>query len=126
MDGPFYMLGITAIYLAFCLWIGPAIMSNRKPFKLHRTLRAYNILQVIICTWYTISGLVLIYNLDSNFFCEPLNSRTDYYNMQVRISSFSFYRYCFVLVVSGLDLPLVLFCDQNFGLIRYCKYIEII
>ncbi|KAK9738413.1 GNS1/SUR4 family [Popillia japonica] len=98
MDGPFYMLGITAIYLAFCLWIGPAIMSNRKPFKLHRTLRAYNILQVIICTWYTISGLVLIYNLDSNFFCEPLNSRTDYYNMQV----LTYHWYYFVIKI--LDL----------------------
>lgn len=45
----YFQLGITSVYLFICLYAGPKLMANRKPFKLEKTIRAYNIMQILAC-----------------------------------------------------------------------------
>ncbi|CAG9858971.1 unnamed protein product [Phyllotreta striolata] len=74
MASPFPTLAIISVYLLLVLYILPAYMKNRKPFKLTRTIRIYNILQVISC-------VAIIYNLltagwiqgEYSYGCAPID-----------------------------------------------------
>ncbi|GIY56040.1 elongation of very long chain fatty acids protein [Caerostris extrusa] len=45
---PIVPYSIVAFYVMFVTWIGPYLMSKRKPFKLQKTLVIYNFLQSFI------------------------------------------------------------------------------
>ncbi|XP_054012047.1 elongation of very long chain fatty acids protein 7-like [Hylaeus anthracinus] len=47
MGSPFPLLGITSLYLAFVLRLGPLYMKNRKPFTLNTVMIFYNIFMAI-------------------------------------------------------------------------------
>ncbi|KAI9575169.1 hypothetical protein GQX74_015602 [Glossina fuscipes] len=42
-----YTFALIGIYLLIVLKLGPALMSNRKPFEIKRILQIYNILQIV-------------------------------------------------------------------------------
>ena len=48
MSDPLPMLSIVIFYNYFVQKIGPALMANRKPFQLNRTLIVYNFVQVLV------------------------------------------------------------------------------
>lgn len=43
---PWPLFSILAVYLYFCLSVGPRLMRDRKPFELKTTLLVYNAIQV--------------------------------------------------------------------------------
>lgn len=49
---PVPLLLIFSGYLFFVLNFGPRWMKNKKPFRLNKFIRAYNIFQVIACTYF--------------------------------------------------------------------------
>lgn len=51
IKSPVPTLAILVFYLYFVLSWGPKFMKDRKPFKLEKTLIAYNLFQVIISVW---------------------------------------------------------------------------
>lgn len=52
------LFAILGVYLAFCIYVGPRIMRNRKPFELKNTLIVYNALQVVF-------SAVLVYEVSA-------------------------------------------------------------
>lgn len=48
------MISLILIYLWFVLKVGPDYMNSRKPFDLTGIIRAYNIFQVIACSWFIV------------------------------------------------------------------------
>lgn len=45
-DSPKYLLGISAVYLAFVYYIGPRFMRNRKPVHVKPYIRIFNAFQI--------------------------------------------------------------------------------
>lgn len=54
--GPWTVIAITAIYIAFVKYLGPSIMSKRKPYDLRSMIFWYNIALVLL------NGLFFIYS----------------------------------------------------------------
>lgn len=52
ISSPTQMILIISIYLLFVLKVGPRFMRDRKPMALRTFIRAYNIFQVIACTYF--------------------------------------------------------------------------
>lgn len=52
MGTPAPLLLTFTAYLLFVLNVGPRYMKNRKPFNLSGLIRAYNVFQVIACTYF--------------------------------------------------------------------------
>lgn len=52
MSSPLPMALLLGIYYMFVLIIGPRYMKDRKPFQLNGFTRAYNVYQVIACTYF--------------------------------------------------------------------------
>lgn len=48
MSSPLPVFAILGFYNLFCQKLGPALMANRKPFRLERTLIVYNAVQVVV------------------------------------------------------------------------------
>ncbi|GFT41548.1 elongation of very long chain fatty acids protein 7 [Nephila pilipes] len=61
---PIVPFSIVAFYLLFVIWIGPALMKNRKPFTLRKTLIAYNFLQSVANT---IVAYQIFYNITEHW-----------------------------------------------------------
>lgn len=60
MSDPLPMLSIVVFYNYFVQKIGPALMANRKPFSLNRTLIVYNFIQVLV-------SIYLFYEVSEGF-----------------------------------------------------------
>ena len=43
---------IFSVYFTFVLYVGPRYMRNRKPMNLDGFIRAYNVFQIIACTYF--------------------------------------------------------------------------
>ncbi|XP_023018366.2 very long chain fatty acid elongase AAEL008004 [Leptinotarsa decemlineata] len=77
MSKPLLTLAISLLYIYIVKILGPALMENRKPFQLKKTLFVYNLFQVIFSSW-------LFYRFASggwltgeyNFICQPLDTST--------------------------------------------------
>lgn len=52
MASPKPLLMTIAIYLLFVIKIGPLYMRDRKPMELKNFIRAYNVFQVIACSYF--------------------------------------------------------------------------
>lgn len=61
MSSPFPTLFICLFYAYFSRVLGPAIMENRKPLLLRRTLIWYNAFQTLFSAWifYEVSAFVV-------------------------------------------------------------------
>ncbi|CAG9813103.1 unnamed protein product [Phaedon cochleariae] len=74
LGSPFPTLIIIALYLVTVMWILPAYMKDRKPFKLTKIIRIYNIFQIISC-------IVIIYKVftagwyqgEYSYTCAPID-----------------------------------------------------
>jgi elongation of very long chain fatty acids protein 7 len=51
ISSPLPGLSILALYLIFCLRVGPKMMENRKPYQLKSLLIVYNAIQVYASVW---------------------------------------------------------------------------
>ncbi|XP_074036574.1 very long chain fatty acid elongase AAEL008004 isoform X1 [Leptinotarsa decemlineata] len=77
MSNPLLIMAITILYIYTAKKLGPALMENRKPFNLKKTLFVYNLMQVIFSSW-------LFYRLATagwltgkfSFICQPLDTST--------------------------------------------------
>ena len=47
------ILVISALYLIFCIFIGPMLMKNRQPYELKWLMQVYNLQQVLTSTYVT-------------------------------------------------------------------------
>ena len=68
---PTPLLLIISIYLLIVLKVGPLYMKNRKPMDLKNFIRAYNIFQVIACTYFVTIFVKRGVNLKSTWRCIP-------------------------------------------------------
>ncbi|GAB0088752.1 Elongation of very long chain fatty acids protein [Sergentomyia squamirostris] len=73
ISSPVPGLTIIGLYLYFVYSWGPKYMSNRKPFKLERTLIMYNLFQVILSTYLFVEGLDGAWLTKYNWRCEPVD-----------------------------------------------------
>lgn len=48
MQSPLQMTSILLAYVFFCVYVGPRIMANRKPFALNRPMIIYNLSMVFL------------------------------------------------------------------------------
>uniref|UniRef100_A0A1I8NHJ7 Elongation of very long chain fatty acids protein n=1 Tax=Musca domestica TaxID=7370 RepID=A0A1I8NHJ7_MUSDO len=84
------LFAILGVYLAFCIYVGPRIMRNRKPFELKNTLIVYNALQVVF-------SAVLVYEFyvsgwgHYNYKCEAVNYGTDPKSMRMARAVYLYY-----------------------------------
>nr|XP_023018122.1 elongation of very long chain fatty acids protein AAEL008004-like [Leptinotarsa decemlineata] len=84
MSNPLLIMAITILYIYTAKKLGPALMENRKPFNLKKTLFVYNLMQVIFSSW-------LFYRLATagwltgkfSFICQPLDTSTSPEAMKV-------------------------------------------
>jgi GNS1/SUR4 family len=52
MSSPLPLALLFSIYFMFVLFIGPRYMKDRKPMKLNGFTRAYNVYQIVVCTYF--------------------------------------------------------------------------
>nr|XP_018901260.1 PREDICTED: elongation of very long chain fatty acids protein 1 [Bemisia tabaci] len=77
LGSPVPGLTILGLYLYFCLSLGRKWMANRPPFKLTKTLIAYNFIQVVVSVWIFFEALDAAWLRDYSWRCEPVDfSRT--------------------------------------------------
>ncbi|XP_023718136.1 elongation of very long chain fatty acids protein AAEL008004 [Cryptotermes secundus] len=73
MGSPWPVLFIGISYLYFVKSLGPCLMKNRPAFNLDRTIRMYNLVQIILCAFL----FKMLYDLEwgrkYRIFCEPLD-----------------------------------------------------
>uniref|UniRef100_A0A1A9Z3X6 Elongation of very long chain fatty acids protein n=1 Tax=Glossina pallidipes TaxID=7398 RepID=A0A1A9Z3X6_GLOPL len=73
-----YTLALTGLYLLTVLKLGPALMSNRKPYEIKRILQIYNVLQIVV-NLYIVFQCVTCYLLHPKFNWSCFNTdKTDY------------------------------------------------
>ncbi|XP_022691875.1 uncharacterized protein LOC111262125 [Varroa jacobsoni] len=98
-DSPKYLLGISAVYLAFVYYIGPRFMRNRKPVHVKPYIRIFNAFQIFANILYVgMTTYLAYYKLNFSVVCEPPNIKTDtdslrlqkvgYYYLYVRLSDY--------------------------------------
>lgn len=68
------VLSILAAYIYFVKIWGPRYMRDRKPFALERLIIAYNVVMVILSTYFFVKGGSLTYlGGGYNLICEPVD-----------------------------------------------------
>lgn len=76
MGTPWSTLLILAFYLYITLSFGPKFMEKRQPFKLHRILQIYNILNIIISVRLFMFAISEWFFHGYSFICEPVDLST--------------------------------------------------
>lgn len=71
MGSPAPLLLLFGSYLLFVLNIGPRFMQNRKPFKLTKFIRGYNVFQVIACVYFVEWSINRNVTYKSTWTCIP-------------------------------------------------------
>lgn len=69
MGSPLPLIAISAAYLLFVTKVGPNFMRNRKPYNLTNITRLYNVLQVVLCSWFVIEAEQHGYTLNHTLRC---------------------------------------------------------
>lgn len=59
-EGPQEMLYIMISYLFFVKYLGPYLMSNRKPFELRNLMLVYNVIMVFVNAYFFIEGFICL------------------------------------------------------------------
>ncbi|XP_052860218.1 elongation of very long chain fatty acids protein 7-like [Anopheles cruzii] len=100
MGTPWPGATILGLYLMFVLKWGPKWMENKKPFRIDRIIKYYNLAQVVICTFLFVEGFRLGYLRGYSFLCQPVDySPTEVPTMIARRC----YYYFLVKVLDLLD-----------------------
>jgi hypothetical protein len=73
MQSPLPILSIIATYIYFVKVFGPNYMKNRPAYRIEGLIIAYNVLMVILSTYFFVDGGRMTYFSGYNFFCEPVN-----------------------------------------------------
>ncbi|XP_026282366.1 elongation of very long chain fatty acids protein AAEL008004 [Frankliniella occidentalis] len=76
MSDPIPMLSILVVYNYLAQKLGPALMANRKPFRLRSTLVVYNTLQVVASCYLFYQGGRLGWLRDYSWRCQPVDYGT--------------------------------------------------
>lgn len=74
MGSPAPLILIFTVYLWFVLNIGPRYMQTQKPMSLTTFTRIYNILQVIICTYFVSTSAKYHFDIRDTWSCLPLET----------------------------------------------------
>ncbi|GIY07683.1 elongation of very long chain fatty acids protein 4, partial [Caerostris extrusa] len=77
LDDTFLFPTVIIGYVLFAVWIGPAVMKNRKAFDLRGLLIAYNFLEVLINGYITYSCVRLLY-VERDKYCLLKNIQNTY------------------------------------------------
>lgn len=77
ISNPFKPIAILAVYLYFVLKWGPKYMADRQPMKLDNVLKFYNLLQVAVCSYITVTGYYSSFGQGYSFFCQPVDYSTE-------------------------------------------------
>ncbi|CAH1981320.1 unnamed protein product [Acanthoscelides obtectus] len=106
MDSPLPTAVISALYLLTVLVILPAFMKNRKPYKLTKIIRYYNIFQILSCIYiiYLIATAGWIQG-ELSLGCQPI----DYSNRPTAIRMATAFYYIYLLKMVEL-IETVFFC----------------
>ncbi|XP_047020409.1 elongation of very long chain fatty acids protein-like [Helicoverpa zea] len=70
---PIVLLTIFPTYIYFSNTLGPALMKDRKPFKLKRVIFYYNIFQVLISAYIFYEGLLSGWLNGYDLTCQPID-----------------------------------------------------
>ncbi|XP_074036575.1 very long chain fatty acid elongase AAEL008004 isoform X2 [Leptinotarsa decemlineata] len=73
MSNPLLIMAITILYIYTAKKLGPALMENRKPFNLKKTLFVYNLMQVIFSSW-------LFYRMVSTVYWYFISKFTEFFD----------------------------------------------
>lgn len=68
-----YLIAIVTTYLIFVLYLGPAFMKNREPFDLRRTIKVYNIINIVINTAWFLMALYFTSMMTQCWGCRDSN-----------------------------------------------------
>ena len=79
MGSPVPLIMIFTAYVWFVLSVGPRLMRDRKPVKLNSFIRAYNILQIIACTFFVKWSINHGVNYRSTWCCSQ--NKIDYHSI---------------------------------------------
>lgn len=78
LSNPFKPAAILAVYLYFVLKWGPEFMEKRKAMKLDGIIKYYNLLQVIVCSYITVTGYYHSFGQGNySWICQPVDYSTD-------------------------------------------------
>ncbi|XP_063230554.1 very long chain fatty acid elongase 7-like [Bacillus rossius redtenbacheri] len=72
LSSPWQVVAIVALYLYFCLRLGPRLMRHRPPFDVDRLIVAFDLFQILTCGWLTVQGFLHIPG-KIRFYCEPVD-----------------------------------------------------
>lgn len=76
LSNPFKPAAILAVYLYFVLKGGPKFMEKREPFQLHSIIKYYNLLQVAICSYITVTAYYHSFGQGYSWICQPVDYST--------------------------------------------------
>ncbi|XP_063230552.1 very long chain fatty acid elongase 7-like [Bacillus rossius redtenbacheri] len=83
LSSPWHVVAIVALYLYFCLRLGPRLMRDRQPFDVDRFIVAYDLFQILISAWLSWQGVFYGFPRHIRFFCEPVDYSTDEVNLHI-------------------------------------------
>lgn len=83
MGSPMSILTIIAGYVYFVKVWGPNWMKGREPFQLKRVLVAYNLIMVVLSTFFFFAGGRHTYLGEYSWICQPVNYGTDENSMAI-------------------------------------------
>lgn len=76
MRDPIPMLSLLAVYNYAVQRLGPALMANRKPFRLRTTLIVYNFIQMLLSSYLFYLASRLAWFRDYSWLCQPVDYST--------------------------------------------------
>ncbi|CAH1119094.1 unnamed protein product [Phaedon cochleariae] len=92
MSNPLNTILISLFHMYFVKVLGPAIMMNRKPFQLQRTLLVYNFCQVIFSSWifygFASSGWL---TGEYSFRCQPKDTSNSPHSITMARATYWYY-----------------------------------
>ncbi|KAF6198178.1 hypothetical protein GE061_007925 [Apolygus lucorum] len=91
MSSPWPTLAICLSYAYFSKSLGPALMANRKPFKLNNVLVAYNLFQTVFSAWIFYEYLMSGWWGSYSFRCQPVDYTTSPMAMRMATTCWWYY-----------------------------------
>uniref|UniRef100_A0A0A9YUJ5 Elongation of very long chain fatty acids protein n=1 Tax=Lygus hesperus TaxID=30085 RepID=A0A0A9YUJ5_LYGHE len=71
MDSPSTVFSISFAYIVICKYLGPRLMKDRKPFSLKRTILIYNMIQILLCAWFSFTIIKDNTWVITKLICDP-------------------------------------------------------
>ncbi|KAJ2947120.1 hypothetical protein O0L34_g16473 [Tuta absoluta] len=77
LASPAVIFSCVASWLFFCLYAGPRLMKNRKPFEVKNTLLAHNVIAIILSAYVFIQGGRYGWFYRYDWKCQPIEHPDD-------------------------------------------------